>query len=78
MAKITIEVNDAEIIEMVTKMIAEDMAKQYTAESRDTKVGIRKGVESAVKAHIYENKDAIIERCITKASAELVRKGLPK
>jgi hypothetical protein len=78
MPEITITVNDAEIVEMVTKMIAKDIAAQYTAESRDTKYGIRKGVESAVKEHIYANKDAIIEKCVARASAELVRKGLPK
>ena len=78
MAEITITVNDAEIVDMVTKMIARDIAAQYTAESRDTKFGIRKGVESAVKEYIYANKDAIIEKCVARASAELVRKGLPK
>lgn len=63
MPEITITVNDAEIVEMVTKMIAKDIAAQYTAESRDTKYGIRKGVESAVKEYIYANKDVIIEKC---------------
>lgn len=78
MAEIAITVNDAEIADMVTKMIARDIAAQYTAESRDTKYGIRKGVESAIKDYIYANKDAIIDRCVARASAELVRKGLPK
>ena len=78
MAEITITVNDAEIADMITKMIARDIAAQYTAESRDTKYGIRKGVESAIKDYIYANKDAIIDRCVARASAELVRKGLPK
>ena len=78
MAEITITVNDAEIVDMVTKMIARDIAAQYTDESRDTKFGIRKGVESAVKEYIYASKDEIIDRCVARASAELVRKGLPK
>ena len=78
MPEITITVNDAEIVDMVTKMIARDISAQYTAESRDTKFGIRRGVESAVKKYIYDNKDAIIEKCVARASAELVRKGLPK
>ena len=78
MAEITITVNDAEIVDMVTKMIARDIAAQYTAESRDTKYGIRKGVESAVKQYTYASKDEIIDRCVARASAELVRKGLPK
>ena len=78
MAEITVTVNDAEIVDMVTKMIARDIAAQYTAESRDTKFGIRRGVESAVKEYIYASKDEIIDRCVARASAELVRKGLPK
>ena len=78
MAEITITVNDAEIVDMVTKMIARDIAAQYTAESRDTKFGIRRGVESVVKEYIYASKDEIIDRCVARASAELVRKGLPK
>ena len=78
MVEITITVNDAEIVDMVTKMIARDIAAQYTAESRDTKFGIRRGVESAVKEYIYASKDEIIDRCVARASAELVRKGLPK
>ena len=78
MAEITITANDAEIVDMVTKMIAKDISAQYTAESRDTKFGIRRGVESAVKEYIYASKDEIIDRCVARASAELVRKGLPK
>ena len=78
MTEITIAVNDAEIADMVTKMIAKNIATQYTAESHDTKYGIRKGVESAIKDYIYANKDAIIDKCVARASAELVRKGLPK
>ena len=78
MAEITITVNDAEIVDMVTKMIARDIAAQYTAESRDTKFGIRRGVESAVKEYIYASKDKIIDMCVARASAELERKGLPK
>lgn len=78
MAEIKITINDAEIVDMVTKMVARDMASQYTSESRDTKQGIKKGVESAIKDYIYANKDEIIDRCVARASAELVRKALPK
>lgn len=78
MADITITINDAEISKMVEEMIAKNLVTEYRSEERDTKYGVRKAVESAVKAYIYTQKDEIIERCVVRASAELMRKGLPK
>lgn len=78
MAQITITVNEEEIAELVVKQIAERMTRAYSVEQRETKYGIREGMEKAVKAYIYSQKDAIVERCIARASAEIVRKGLPK
>lgn len=75
---ITIVVNEEEIAELVVNQIANRMTKEYTEEMRGTKYGIREGVEKAVKAYIYSQKDAIVERCIARATAEIVRKGLPK
>ena len=78
MSEITITVDEDELTRVVTEQIADAMRNKYSSESRDTKYGIRKGVESAVKAYIYASKDEIIDRCVARASAELVRKGLPK
>lgn len=78
MAEITITVNDNEIAQIVTTLIAERMAKEYSAESRETKYGIRQGVEKSVKDYIYSQKDLIIEKCVARASAELARKGVPR
>lgn len=78
MAEITITVNEADIADLVVKQIAENLAAQYTSEAHDAKYGIRKGTEQAVKDYVYSRKDEIIEKCVARASAELVRKGLPK
>lgn len=78
MAEITVKINEDEIAQMVVEKIADRMAKEYTSEFRDTKHGIRYGAEKAVKEYVYSQKDAIIEKCVARASAELVRKGLPK
>lgn len=78
MAEIRITINEDDIAKEVEKQIAERMTASYCAENRDTKYGIRKGVENAVKAYVYAQKDEIIERCVTRAADSLVRKGLPK
>lgn len=78
MSQLTITVDDDVLVDLVTERIAKQMATEYAAESRDTKYGIREGVDKAVKDYIYANKDSIIEKCVARASAELVRKGLPK
>ena len=78
MAEITITINEDEIAKLVTEKIAESMASEYGRMSHDAKCGVRQGVGNAVKDYIYANKDAIIEKCVSRASAELVRKGLPK
>ena len=78
MADIKIAVDEAELVRLVTEQIAEAMKGEYTYESREAKRGIRDGVDKAVKAYVYSQKEAIIEKCVARASAELVRKGLPK
>lgn len=78
MTDITITVNEEDIAKLVIEKIASAMAKTYSAESTDTKWGVRKGVEQAVKDYVYFHKDEIIEKCVDRASAELVKKGLPK
>jgi hypothetical protein len=78
MAEITITVNEEDISKLVVEKIASAMARTYSAESSDTKWGIRKGVEQAVKDYVYSHKDEIIEKSVDRASTELVKKGLPK
>jgi len=77
MAEIIITVNEEDIAKLVVEKIASSMAHQYSAEATGAKWGVRKGVEAAVKDYVYSRKDEIIERCVSRASAELVKKGLP-
>ena len=60
------------------EFIADNLVSTYSSEYRDTRVGIRKVVEQAVKDIVYTRKDEIIEKCVAQASAELVRKGIVK
>ena len=78
MADITITVDEDDIAKLVVEKIAAAMARTYSAEETDTKWGIRKGVEQAVKDYVYSRKDEIIEKCVDRASLELMKKGLPK
>lgn len=78
MAEITVNINEEEIQKLVTQQIADAMTSEYGSTVRDTKYGVRKGVEMAVKNYIYSNKDDIVERCVERAADGLVRKGLPK
>ena len=78
MTDITITIDEAAIRQHAEKTIADNLVSQYTAEYRDAKFGIRKAVEQAVKDLVYSRKDEIIEKCVARASAELVRKGISK
>lgn len=66
---------DGQVINITHEMA---MVSQYGTMSRDFKNGMRQGVDKSVKAYIYDNKDVIIEKCVSRATAELVRKGIPK
>lgn len=76
--EIKITINEKQIQEIAEDTIARELAMEYGGIARDAKGGIRDGVDKAIKAYIYSRKEEIIERCINRATAELVRKGLPK
>jgi hypothetical protein len=76
--EIKININEEQIQGMVEELIAKEIVREYGTIARDAKYGVRDGVDKAVKAYIYSRKDEIIEKCIARATAELVRKGLPK
>lgn len=71
--KIVIEVSDEELKAAVLKTIAESRAVRYEEE-----IGIRDAVAAAVKELVYPEKEQIIERCVDRASREMVRKGIPR
>ena len=74
--KITI---DEEIIkELVSQEIARQVLSGSNYADRTAKYGVREGIDKAVKAYIYKEKDNIIERVVERASVEIVKKGMPK
>jgi len=76
--KLEIEINESYIAELVSQEIAKRIVANGYYENREAKFGIREGVDKAIKQYIYSKKDEVIERVIERASAEIVRKGLPK
>lgn len=76
--EIKITVNEERITKMVEELIAEDLFKQYSAMRSEKSMAVRSGIEKAVKAYIYSQKEEIIEKCTARATTELVRRGLPK
>lgn len=69
----TVDVDCERIEELIALAIANKMV-----ESREVKMGVRDGVDKAIQKHIYARKEDIIERLIERATAEVVRKGIPK
>lgn len=76
--KLTIEINEEHIAEIVSQEIAKQIFNERDYVSREAKYGVREGVDKAIKAYIYKEKDRIIERVVERASVEIVKKGLPK
>lgn len=76
--EIKIKLDEEKIREMVEEQIAEAITSQYGKMAIDKKIGLRSGIEKAVKSYIYDHKDEVVERCVQRASTELVRRGLPK
>jgi len=76
--KLEIEIDENYIAEMVSQKIAERIVTEYKYENREAKIGVRDGVEKAVKQYIYSEKDSIIEMVVDRASVEIVKKGMSK
>lgn len=76
--KIEIEIDEKYIAELVSQEIARRIVAEHGYENREARIGIRDGVDKAIKQYIYSKKDAVIERVIERASVEIVKKGLPK
>jgi len=76
--KIELEIDENYITELVSQKIAERIVSERCYENREARMGIREGVDKAIKQYIYTKKDSIIDRVIDRASVEIVKKGLPK
>lgn len=71
--QITVNISDDEIKDTILTSIKDSFRGQY-----ETDFGIRDATAAAVKELVYSRKDEIIEKCVDRASRELVRKGMPK
>lgn len=69
-----IEVNDEE----VKKQIQDILNNVFQQAMRQKYTGCLPTIKDAVKDLIYSHKDEIIDKVVSKAVAEIVRKGIPK
>jgi len=76
--KIEIEIDESYITELVSQEIAKRIVTERCYENREARIGIREGVDKAIKQYIYSKKDTVIERVVDRASTEIVKKALPK
>ena len=76
--KLEIEIDEGYIAELVSKEIARRIVETHGYEAREAKMGIRDGVDKAIKQYIYSKKDTIIDRVVERATVEIVKKGVPK
>lgn len=76
--KIEIEIDEKYIAELVSQEIAKRIVAEHGYENREARIGIRDGVDKAIKQYIYSKKDDVIERVVERASVEIVKKGIPK
>ncbi len=76
--KLEIEINEGYIAELVSKEIARRIVETHGYEAREARIGIRDGVDKAIRQYIYSKKDAIVDRVVERATVEIVKKGMPK
>lgn len=76
--KIEIEIDESYITELVSQEIAKRIVTEHCYENREAKIGIRDGVDKAIKQYIYLKKELVIDRVVERATVEIVKKGLPK
>jgi hypothetical protein len=74
--KITIDIDENELKELVTRNIADQLSKSWSIERRD----YRREFKEIAKEILYEKKtkERLIESAVDTAAKELCRKGLPK
>jgi len=76
--KIEIEIDENYITELVSQEIAKRIVAERCYENREARIGIRDGLDKAIKQYIYSKKELVIDRVVDRATVEIVKKGLPK
>lgn len=74
MSQFLIEVDENAIKEQIAGILNTVLNQELRSRYSDT----GREISVAVKEMIYANKDRIIEMVVDRASAEIVRKGLPR
>jgi len=72
--EVKVDIDDNELREVVTSMIA----KQLTASWSTERQVLKRTVADAVKEVVYSEKEFIINMVVERATREIVKKGLPK
>lgn len=76
--KIEIQIDEEHIAELVSQEIANRIVAERGYENREARIGIRDGVDKAIKQYVYSKKDDVIERVVERATIEIIKKSLPK
>lgn len=76
--EIKINIDENIIKELVEQAIVKQIMAERTWENREARLGIRDGLDKAIKQYIYKEKESIIDKVVERATVEIVKKGLPK
>lgn len=74
MSTYSIQIDDEKIMEQIAGILDSCIQRQLKSKYSDS----GKAISEFVKDMVYKYKDQIIEEIVKRATAELVRKGLPK
>lgn len=76
--ELKINIDEKELNETVIRLLAKEIVAEYGHTSHQAKAGIRDACDYAVREYIYKQKDKVIEKVVSRATREIVKKGLPK
>jgi len=72
--QIKVKIDDKELQEEITSMIARKLTTSWSTERNL----LKHTIADSVKEVVYSQKEEIINMVVNRASAEIVRKGMPK
>ncbi len=72
--QVKIDIDDKELREEVTQIIARKLTQTWSSERNV----LKQTIADAVKEVVYSEKEFIIEMVISRATAEITKKAMPK
>lgn len=72
--ELKINIDEKELQEMVTRLYAERLVD---ATGTRELYSFHKTIDKSVREIIYAEKAQIVDRCVERASAEMIRRGMP-